>query len=128
MNHPYGYKNCLTKPVVSSCVFGTIFAGLDVAQGARFTPSAVVVYAGGLYAYNAMQCPMEAIHGRQSLGHNMLAGGILGYVGVSAGRLGIPFLDPMFFYKYPALRPNIAAFFVYGSLAGTLAALGGKSL
>ena len=128
MNHPYGYNQCLTAPIPSACVFGTILAGLDVAQGARFTPGRVVTYAGGLWAYNAMQCPMEAIHGRQSLGQNVLAGGIMGYVGVSAGRLGVPFVDVMTFYKYPALRPNIAAFFIYGGLAGTMAALGGKEM
>lgn len=124
----FDYKNCLTAPVIPSAVFGTIFAGIDAAQGARFTPARAVTYGGGIYAYNIIQCPMEAIHGRQSLTHNMLAGAILGYVGVSAGQLGVPFVDPMTLYRYPWLRPNMVAFVIYGGLAGTLAALGGKPL
>ena len=124
----FDYQSCLTAPIVPSAVMGTIFAGLDVAQGGRFTPSRVVIYAGGLYTYNIIQCPMEAIHGRPSLMHNMLAGGILGYVGVSSGQLGLPFISPMALYRYPWLPPNVAAFVVYGGLAGTFAALGGKTL
>lgn len=124
----FDYQHCLTAPVVPSAVMGTVFAGLDVAQGGTFTPSRIFIYAGGLYAYNVIQCPMEAIHGRQSLAHNMLAGGILGYVGVSSGHLGVPFVSPMALYRYPWMPPSAAAFLVYGGLAGTFAALGGKRL
>ncbi len=37
--------------------------------------------------------------------HNVAAGGILGYVGVSRGRLGVPFVSPYFLYgmRYPGL-------------------------
>ena len=126
--HYFSYQDCLTRPIVSSAVFGTIFAGLDVVQGAKFTPQRVLVYSGGLYVYNALQCPMEAIHGRPSLSHNMIAGGLLGYVGVGAGQLGIPFVGPETFYRYPWMRPQMVAFGVYGGLAGVMAALGGKPL
>ena len=122
------YERCLTDPLLSSAVFGTIFAGVDVAQGARFTPARAASYAGGIWVYNALQCPMEDIHGRESLLHNVAAGGILGYVGVSSGRLGIPFVDAMTFYRHPWLRPQVAAIAVYGGMAGAMAGLGGKRI
>ena len=84
------------------------------------------MYAGSIYTYNVLQCPMEAIHGRQSLLHNMLSAGILGYGGVQAGKLGIPFVDPSFVYRYRTLSPPQLAFCVYGGLAGALAGFGGK--
>ena len=42
--------------------------------------------------YNAMQCPMETLNGRRSSTHNMIAGGVLGYLGVASGKLGVPFM------------------------------------
>lgn len=85
-------------------------------------------YMAGLYVYNVMQCPMEAIHGRQSLLHNAAAAGLIGYVGVSRGALGIPFVDPSFTYRYPQVSAPMLAFMVYGGLAGALAGFGGKRL
>jgi hypothetical protein len=78
------------------------------------------------YVYNTLQCPMEAIHGRQSAFHNVLSGAVLGYVGVSTGRLGIPFVDFTLFYRHPNLRPPVVGAAVYGGLAGCFAMLGGK--
>mmetsp|Transcript_6600 Transcript_6600/g.16432 ORF Transcript_6600/g.16432 Transcript_6600/m.16432 type:complete len:100 (-) Transcript_6600:13-312(-) len=98
-------------------------------QGARATPQLFATNCGLLYIYHALQCPMEALHGRQSLLHNVVAGGTLGAFGVQAGRLGIPFLDSSFFWRYPSISPAMAAFAVYGGLAGVLGGvLGGKSL
>ena len=84
--------------------------------------------AGFIYAYNAIQCPMEAIHGRRSLLHNVAAGGILGGVGVMQGYIGIPFVDQSFFYRFPRVRPAEIGFLVYGGIAGGFAALSGKSI
>lgn len=53
----------------------------------------------GLYTYNAMICPMEAIHGRESALHNAFSGAILGGIGVQKGLLSIPFVDNSFFYR-----------------------------
>jgi hypothetical protein len=75
-----------------------------------------------------MQCPMELIHGRQSSLHNFIAGGTLGYLGVTSGRLGIPFIDPYTLYRYPMLSPGTVAFGVYGGMGMALATLGGKRL
>jgi len=71
---------------------------------------------------------MEAIHGRHSLSHNFLSGGILGYTGVQAGLMGVPFVNDYTYYRYPFLRPPAVAFFVYGSIASCFAGLGGKRL
>jgi hypothetical protein len=123
-----GYQlDCLTRPVVTSLTLGGLFTGLSVAQGARFTPRLAALNIGGLYVYNILTCPMEAIHGRSSAWHNACSGAILGYVGVSRGMLGIPFVDPYFFYRHPQLSPPLTGAAVYGALSLALVAvLGGK--
>ena len=85
-------------------------------------------YFGGIYVYHALQCPMEAIHGRPSLWHNIISGGTIGFLGVASGRLGIPFVSAdMIQYRY-GISPPVAAFGVYGTISGLLAGgLGGKS-
>jgi hypothetical protein len=124
-----GYQlDCLSRPVVTSITLGSIFTGISVMQGARFTPRLAAINIGGLYCYNILQCPMEAIHGRHSAWHNALSGAILGYVGVSRRMLGIPFVDPYFFYRYPQLSPPVVGATVYGGLSLALVTvLGGKS-
>ena len=83
---------------------------------------------GFIYLYNALQCPMEVIHGRRSLWHNILSAGTLGYIGVSRGLLGVPFVHTYTFYRYPSLSPGIFAFATYGALGGFFGAFSGKNL
>lgn len=110
-------------------MIGGLFTAYDVvAQGARLTPRLAAMNIGGLYVYNIIQCPMEAIQGRPSLMHNVIAGGTLGFVGVRNGMLGIPFVDSYFFFRYPQISPPLMAFAVYGGIAGVLASLGGKKI
>ena len=71
---------------------------------------------------------MEAIHGRQSLLHNFLSGGTLGYLGVALGHAGVPFVNSMTFYRYPFLSPPMVGGAVYGTMAGAMAAFSGKQL
>merc|ERR1712118_1611 len=106
-------KNCLTQPVVPSLMWGSGFSVVSVLQGARATPELFAINIGFLYAYSALQCPMEAFHGRQSLAHNVVAGGLVGSLGVQMGRLGIPLVEPAFFWRYPQITPPMAAFAVY---------------
>ena len=71
---------------------------------------------------------MEAIQGRPSLWHNILSAGTLGYIGVRSGRIGVPFVNPMMIQYQYGIRPEVAAFGVYGGMSGLLAGvLGGKS-
>eukprot|EP00545_Synedropsis_sp_CCMP1620_P014454 CAMPEP_0119003568 /NCGR_PEP_ID=MMETSP1176-20130426/641_1 /TAXON_ID=265551 /ORGANISM="Synedropsis recta cf, Strain CCMP1620" /LENGTH=140 /DNA_ID=CAMNT_0006955181 /DNA_START=19 /DNA_END=441 /DNA_ORIENTATION=- len=125
-------KDCILSPIISSITFGGIFAGIDAVQGVplaqAFSPRMLGRYMGGIYVYNVVQCPMEAIHGRQSLLHNVMAAGMLGYVGVSRGVLGVPFVDPTFTYRYPQVSAPMLAFMIYGGIAGALSAFGGKPL
>ena len=131
----YGYygsmhhlTNCFTGPMVSSVVFGAVFTGLDVMGGrARFTPTNVGTYAAFIYTYNAIQCPMEAIHKRESLLHNVIGAGLLGSIGVQTRRVGIPFVNELFFYKYPFISPPMMGFVVYGMMGGAFGMLGHKS-
>lgn len=70
---------------------------------------------------------MEALHGRQSAWHNVIAAGGIGAFGVATNRLGIPLVDYTFFIRYPQVKPVQAGFVVYGAGAGLLAnVLGGK--
>lgn len=121
-------KYCFTRPIGSSIVIGGLFSALDVLQGASLTPRVLATNMGGLYIYNVLQCPMEAIHGRRSAWHNVASGAIMGYVGVATERLGIPFLtDRYFFYRYPYLSPPMVGAGVYGGIALLFSAvLGGK--
>ncbi len=106
---------------------GSVFSALDVVTtGAKLTPRGIASYAAFIYTYNAIQCPMEEIHGRKSAMHNVLAGGLMGYIGVSRGVIGVPFVNPNFFFQHPTLRPEMVAFAVYGGLGGCFAMLGGK--
>ena len=70
---------------------------------------------------------MEAIHGRQSLIHNFLSAGALGYVGVQSGHLGVPGIAYSLL-RNRSISPPQMAFMFYGSMAGVLASLGGKPL
>ncbi len=117
------------RPVGSSVTMGAIFTAVSVFQGARLTPRLAGVNIGGLYLYHIMQCPMKAIHGRESALHNAAAGGILGYIGVASGQLGVPFVDAYFFMRYPQLSPALTGAAVYGCIALALSSfLGGKPI
>jgi hypothetical protein len=58
--------------------------------------------------------------------HNILSGATIGYLGVSSGRLGVPFVDATFFYRHPEIAPPVAGAVVYGAIAGGFAIFGGK--
>lgn len=126
MNSTFYQKQCLSHPIIPSITLGSLFAGVSVLQGARLTPNLVAVNIGGIYCYSILQCPMEAIHGRQSALHNALAGAMLGYVGVSRGFLGIPFVDNYFLYRYPQLSPAVTGAVVYGGVGLALATILGN--
>ena len=61
-------QQCLTRPVYSSILTGGIITGISaVSQG--MGPHLPVQFAqnvGFIYGYHVLQCPMEALHGRQS--------------------------------------------------------------
>ena len=54
---------------------------------------------------------------------NVAAGSILGYIGVSRGMVGVPFIQQIYF-RNPALIGGA----VYGVLGGLLAVFGGKQI
>jgi hypothetical protein len=119
---------CITNPqrIKEAAMWGAIWSGVDFLQGARVTPGSVATSCGFIWAYHALQCPLEAIHGRRSLYHNCIAAGTLGALGVHAGKVSVPFVDYSIFHRHPALRPWQVGFVVYGSIGGVFGALGGK--
>ena len=87
-----GYTSrCLIRHVPGSLVGAGFWTGIGVLQGSRvpllptFTRNLFF-----LYTYLALQCPMEAIHGKRSLLHCTLSGGIIGYIGCQRKMLGMP--------------------------------------
>jgi len=91
---------CVLNPIPSCAVMAGIFTGIDAMQGAPLSIRTYGFYAVSLWTYHALVCPMEAIHGRQSALHNAASGGMLGYIGVSRGMLGVPFINPHLLYGY----------------------------
>ena len=82
---------CLASNIQPAVLMGGAFTALHIYQGAPPTPQLAATNIGFLYAYGALQCPMEALTGRQSWTHNALSGGILGYLAYERGLTGIPF-------------------------------------
>ena len=65
---------CILNPIKSCALWGGVFVGIDVLQGTAVASRPYSnllrtfgLYAGGLWIYRASVCPMEVIHGRQSL-------------------------------------------------------------
>lgn len=114
--------HCATAAVAPAAMWGSGFTMLSVAQGAYFTPQLLASNVGFLFAYHAIQCPLEELHGRRSLLHNGIAGGVLGYAGIQSGHLGVPFghMLPPAMYR---MRPAVVGAIVYGGLASALGAL-----
>jgi len=109
-----------------SVMFGSLFTAIGMAQGVPFSPPMAALNIGGIYAYNVLQCPMVAIHGRESAWHNTASGAILGYVGVQSRVLGIPFVDESFFWRNPQVpRPMVGAL-IYGGITTAFAMLSDK--
>ena len=119
---------CIIKPIYPAGIYGGIFTGIDILQGLpkEHAPKMFARNFAFIYSYHVLQCPMEAIHQRKSLLHNFAAGGILGYVGVMKRIIGIPFVDSLFFIRYPQMTPPIMGALVYGAMGGAFGAIGGK--
>ena len=121
-------RHCFTAPIASSFLFGGVLSAVYIMQGAHPSSALFGRSVGFIYMYNALQCPMEALHGRRSLAHNALASGGLGAAAVATGRAGIPFLEGSFFWRYPAVKPPVAAAGVYGFMGLAAGMLSGKAL
>jgi len=58
--------------------------------------------------------------------HNAIAGATVGFLGVSRGVIGVPFINP---WQLHSMRsPALIGAAVYGAMGGALAAIGGKPI
>ena len=57
---------------------------------------------------------------------NVVAAGTMGYVGVSRGLLGVPFVNP--YHLYTFRNPAIIGGAVYGAIGGAMALFEGKTM
>eukprot|EP00808_Paulinella_micropora_P029575 g2597.t1 len=80
---------------------------------------------GFIYVYSTMVCHMEVMSRRRSLLHNVLAGGTIGFVGVTQGLLGIPFYYQLSRFR---LSPPVAGAVAYGGIGGVMGIISGKHL
>ena len=122
-----GTVGCLVGNVQPAAFMGSFFTALHVLQGAPFSPQLAATNIGFLYAYGALQCPMEAFTRRRSWTHNFIAGGALGYVGIERRLVGLPFNLDFFFLTRRVPLP-VGGALVYGSGAAALAIIAGKPL
>lgn len=130
--HPVDfYAACLTHPIPGAFTFSVVLNGLQwFVTRVQPTPQDVGRTFCFLYLYESLQCPFEFIQGRRSAAHNFFAGGILGGLGVHAGKIGIPLVPEGTLAQMgrAGLKPAHQGFLVYGSLAFLLGLTAGKSL
>tara|TARA_B110000305_G_scaffold77718_1_gene87378 strand:+ start:914 stop:1309 length:396 start_codon:yes stop_codon:yes gene_type:complete len=86
-------KHCATQAIPNAGINTALFTVINAFQGQYPTVRSTGIMAAGIYAYYALQCPMEAIEGRRSVWHNFGSGATLGFLGVQQRMLGIPFLS-----------------------------------
>lgn len=60
------------------------------------------------------------------LNSNVASAGMLGYIGIAKGILGVPFINPYQLYTFR--NPAIIGSAVYGAIGGAMALLEGKTL
>lgn len=129
VRHTIGCAERGVTPAVGNGLILTIFqamSGGGAAMNPAALPMAFAMNTAFVYAYVVLQCPLEALQGRQSLLHNAASGATLGYIGVSARQLGVFNLEPTFLINRIPLP--VGGALVYGTLAGVLGAIGGKRL
>lgn len=120
--------DCSTRAMTPAAGNAVMLTAIQAVQGLpmQSVPVNLAVNFGFVYTYGALQCPMEAIHGRQSLLHNALSGATIGYLGVNAGMLGIFNLEHMLYSNRIPLP--LGGALVYGAAAAALGAFSGKRL
>ena len=87
-----GYTSrCLVNHLPGSAIGSAFWTGISFFQGSQ-APLATTFGRNFLFIYTffSLTCPMEALHGRKSLLHSTLSGGIIGYVGSQRNLLGMP--------------------------------------
>eukprot|EP00729_Bicosta_minor_P012256 gene12256-34535_t len=119
---------CLGNHIIPSATSGALLHLLQdvVFGGQKPSVRGWGIYSGFLFTYSGLQCPMEQLHRRKSLLHNFAAGSILGYIGVSGGFVGIPFMQNVTLPKVLRSRQAFLGAGIYGTLAMAFGAFSGK--
>ena len=126
VGHVVGCASRGVTPALGNGVILTLFQSMQGMTSPVQLPISFALNTAFVYSYVVLQCPMEALHGRQSLLHNALSGATLGYIGVSSRQLGLFNLEPTLLINRIPLP--VGGALVYGSLAAALGAIGGKRL
>lgn len=148
----YNYKStlsyqyhCLVQPIPFSVLLGggyTVYRALAQSSSEpprsqrfkRFTPPAVEhtiwrragTAMGTVYLYYALQCPMEAVHGRSSSLHNGLSAFTMSYIALSQQWIGVPFVPPYLLMDLPFFARTLLGSSIYGTMAFALASIWGQ--
>jgi hypothetical protein len=84
---------------------------------------------GTIYLYYALQCPMEAVHGRSSSLHNGLSAFTISYVALSRQWIGVPFFPAYQLMGIPFFTRTLLGSSIYGGMALVFASIwGGKRI
>ena len=149
---PYSYRStlsyqydCMVQPIPFSVLFGGAYAAYSVMASSepssrhkRYQNAASSIAEhtiwrragtaiGTLYLYYALQCPMEAVHGRSSSLHNGASAFTMSYIALSRQWIGVPFIPPYYLMDMPFFARTILGSSIYGTAAIIVASTwGGK--
>eukprot|EP00656_Telonema_subtile_P035478 TRINITY_DN3944_c0_g1_i1.p1 TRINITY_DN3944_c0_g1~~TRINITY_DN3944_c0_g1_i1.p1 ORF type:complete len:128 (-),score=10.49 TRINITY_DN3944_c0_g1_i1:162-545(-) len=120
---------CPAQAVPSAVIGAAGGGGISAFQGGDIARSALI-WGGAMFSYNSLTCAIGDIRGgRPRAIDNVLAGGILGGIGVQQGLLGIPLLPSDIIHQYSRVIPRTAqGAAMYGLICGGLAMLQGRPL
>jgi hypothetical protein len=144
-------QSCIVRPIPTSILFGALCTAYitlmqqmrkpssssrrDQHQQRNSTTAATATSStllrtfgssvGVVYVYYAIQCPMEAIHNKESYIHNGISAFTLSYIGLAQQRIGVPLISAYTIYQLPLLARNILGASIYSCMAMTFAAFYG---
>jgi hypothetical protein len=128
-------RYCVVHPISHSFFVGSVFTAISLYNSPLpYNSTNSILHRGGtyigtIYLYYALQCPMEAIHGKSSAIHNGVSAGMISFIALHRQMMGVPFIPAHTLMVMPPLTANILGSTIYGAMAFLMAAtLGGKSI
>ena len=135
-------QSCLIRSIPTSFIIGSLYGAYltfqthmqDSSSGrqprSQHTSSSTLLRTFGtsigvVYVYYIIQCPMEAIHNKESFVHNGIAAFSISFIGLAQQKLGVPFVPIYSLYHVPFLARNILGASIYSGIAMGIAAVYG---
>ena len=136
-------QSCLIRSIPTSFIIGSLYGAYltfqthmqDSSSGrqprSQHTSSSTLLRTFGtsigvVYVYYIIQCPMEAIHNKESFVHNGIAAFSISFIGLAQQKLGVPFVPTYSLYHVPFLARNLLGASIYSGIAMGIAAVYGR--